>query len=275
MMRLRTGSINGRILFLGLLVLMVFLVALFGSNFAPNDPYNVDMSLSLQKPNMQYPLGCDNLGRCILSRLLYGAKTTIFSAIAVVAVVFVIGTLIGMVSALNGGIVDAVLMKINVVFQAFPSFVLAMAIAAILGAGLRNGIISICIVQWTKYARMARSYTLEIRNREYLHSATISGADTISLIFRHILPNIFSRMLIMATIDISGVVLSLAGLSFLSLSAKHPTAEWGLMMSDSRMYLQIAPWTVIFPGIALFVVVLVFNLFAESLRDLMDVKGQK
>ncbi|NLV21115.1 MAG: ABC transporter permease [Syntrophomonadaceae bacterium] len=266
---------SNRLIFFSVLLLAVLLVALLGDNLAPHDPYLVDMKLSLQKPCSDYSLGCDNLGRCILSRLLYGAKATIFSAVAVVIIVFSIGTLIGTVAALKGGIADKILMKINVIFQAFPSFVLAMAIAGILGAGLRNGIISICIVQWTKYARMARSYTLEIRNREYLQSATISGAGAFSIIVHHVLPNIFPKMLIMATMDVSSVVLSLAGLSFLGLSAKHPTAEWGLMMSDSRMYLQTAPWTVFFSGVALFVVVLIFNLFAESLRDVMDVKGQK
>ncbi|MBQ9625249.1 MAG: ABC transporter permease [Clostridia bacterium] len=257
------------------LMLAILLFALFGNHLAPNDPYFVDMGLSLQAPNSQYPMGCDNLGRCIFSRVLYGARTTIFAAIAVVAIVFVIGAFLGMVAAINGGVIEKVLMKINVIFQAFPSFILAMAIAGMMGAGLRNGIIAMCSVQWTKYARMSRSYTLEIRNSEYLQSATISGASTMDIIFKHILPNIFPKMLIMAALDVSNVVLALAGLSFLGLSAKHPAAEWGLMMSDSRTYLQIAPWTVVFPGIALFLVVIIFNLFAETLRDVMDVKGQK
>lgn len=262
------------IIFMILLAAML-IFAIFGRFFAPNDPYFVDMGLALKPPDAQYPMGCDNLGRCIYSRVLYGAITTIFAAIAVVVIVFVIGAIIGMVAAIRGGIVEAVLMKLNVVFQAFPSFILAMAIAGMMGAGLRNGIIAMCTVQWTKYARMARSYTLELRNSEYIQSAIISGAGTFSIIIRHILPNILPKMIIMAALDVSNVVLALAGLSFLGLSARHPTAEWGLMMSDSRMYLQLAPWTVVFPGIALFVVVIIFNLFADSFRDVMDVKGKK
>lgn len=260
---------------LGIAIIILVLIAIFGKYIAPHDPYLVDMSNSLRPPDHEYWLGCDNLGRCILSRILYGASASIFSAFIIIAVISSVGSAIGIIAAIKGGITEKILMKINVIFQAFPDFILAMAIAGMLGTGLRNGMISLCFVCWTKYARLSRSLALEIKDADYLRSAVISGANSIQIMFKHIIPNIISQLFIMAALDVSGIILSLAGLSFLGLSAQHPAAEWGMMMSDCRQYLQIAPWTVIFPGIALFIVVIVFNLFADTFRDLLDAKGTK
>lgn len=257
---------------LGGLIVFLMVAAIIAPLIAPNDPYLVNMGNILKPPGGEYPLGTDDLGRCIFTRILYGAKTSIFSSLIVVLVVFVAGTLIGISSAFIGGVYESVVMRIITIFQAFPGFILAMAIAGMLGTGLRNGILSLCLVYWTSYARVARSLTLEMRGKDYIRSAQISGAGSFRIMVRHIFPNITAPLLVMAALDVGGVVLALAGLSFVGLSGQRPTAEWGLMMNDSRQYLQIAPWTVIFPGIALLILVILFNLFADTLRDVLDVK---
>lgn len=256
----------------GGLIVFIMIMALIAPIIAPNDPYLVNMGNILKPPGKGYLLGTDDLGRCIFSRILYGATASVFSSLLVVIIVFIAGTLIGISSAFIGGVYEAVIMRIITIFQAFPGFILAMAIAGMLGTGLRNGILSLCLVYWTSYARVARSLTLEMRGKDYIRSAQISGAGNLRIMIRHIFPNIIAPLLVMAALDVGGVILSLAGLSFVGLSGQRPTAEWGLMMNDSRQYLQIAPWTVIFPGIALLILVILFNLFADTLRDVMDVK---
>lgn len=259
--------------FFSTLLIVIFVVSLLAKRIAPHDPYLVDMSLAFTKPCPEYPLGTDNLGRCILSRLLYGAVPSILSGVVVVVIVFFIGTFLGISAAYIGGIYESVVVKIITVFQAFPGFVLAMAIAGMLGTGIRNGMISLCVVYWTSFARVARSLTLEMREKEYIRSARISGAGTFRIIRKHILPNILAPLIVMAALDIGGVILSLAGLSFLGLSAQRPMAEWGMMLNDNRQYLQTATWTVVFPGSAIFLVVIAFNLMADTLRDVLDPKS--
>ncbi len=252
-------------------ILLIFLLA--APEFVNHDPFETNLSLSFQPPGTEgYLLGTDSVGRCVLCRILTGGRISIFSALAVIGIVFTIGTSLGVISGYFGGKTDAVISKITVIFQAFPGFVLAVAVAGILGPGLMNGIISLSMVYWTTYCRLARSLVLNMKEAAYIQAARMCGAKKRHIILKYVMPNMISQMIITATLDIGNVTLSMAGLSFIGLGASRPTAEWGAMMSESRSYLQTAPWTIVFPGIALFIVVLIFNLLGDSIRDSMDKK---
>lgn len=257
----------------GLAVLVIMAVALLAVYIAPHDPYKTNLSRALLSPCGEYPFGTDHLGRCVLSRVLSGAPVSIFSALAVVLVVAAAGTVIGVVAGYMGGIGDAAIMRVTMVFQAFPYFLLAVAVAGMLGIGLVNGMLSLVAVFWTTYARLGRSLILGIKNENYIKAAKICGAKSHHIIFKYMLPNIASPILVTAVLDISAVILSMAGLSFLGLGAQRPTAEWGAMMSEARNYLQTAPWTVVAPGMALFFVVVSFNLLGDNLRGFLDRKA--
>lgn len=190
----------------------------------------------------------------------------------IVGIVFLVGTLIGILAGFSGGILDEVLMKITLVFQAFPAFVLSIAIAGILGVGLWNGVIALSAVYWTTYARLARSLVVSMKKENYMYAAKMNGVPLHRMISAYILPNIMGNMVVTAAMDIGSVILSMAGLSFLGLGAARPTAEWGAVMSEARDYLQKAPWIIVFNGIALFVVVTGFQLFGDRLSDFMNKK---
>ena len=253
------------------LIFLLLILAAVGERFAPYDPYATSLMTALKPPSAEYPFGTDNLGRCILSRVLAGASASIFTAIGVVAIVFVIGTVIGITAGYLGGAADQVLMKITTVFQAFPGFIMAVAIAGMLGPGLKNAMLSLILIYWTTYARLARSLVLQLKHDNYIRAARLCGARTHHIMIRHVFPNIFAPMLITATLDIGNVVLSMAGLSFLGLGVQAPMAEWGLMISNGRAYLQTAPWCIIFPSIVLFLSVVLFNLTGDSVRDAIDI----
>ncbi|MCD7981349.1 MAG: ABC transporter permease [Clostridiales bacterium] len=259
----------------GTAVILVILFFLFVPYFLPHDPYETSLSLAFLPPGTEgYLLGTDNLGRCILCRILAGGRTTLFSSLCVVFIVFLAGTALGTVSGYAGGKTDVVIGKITTVFQAFPGFVLAVAIAGILGQGLLNGILSLSLVYWTIYARLSRSLALTLKDAAFVRSARLCGAGTVHILTKYILPELLPPMIITAAMDIGMVTLSMAGLSFIGLGPARPTAEWGAMMSESRSYLQTAPWMIIFPGIALFGMVLLFNLFGDFLRDHMEKRNQ-
>lgn len=260
-----------KILFIQMVILLMILFASFGKYFAPHDPYDSDLGNMLQGPSVEYIFGTDNLGRCILSRILEGAFVSIFSAVFIVVCVFIIGTTIGVIAGYVGGRVDQILMKITMITQAFPSYVLAIAVAGILGASFQNAILSLVLIYWTTYARLGRSLVLQIRNEEYVKAAKICGAKKRHIIFKYILPNTVPSMIVMAALDIGNVILNMAGLSFLGLGAQPPLVEWGVMINSTRNFLQVAPWCVLFPSAAIFVVVIIFNLAGDSIRDCMDV----
>ena len=256
------------------ILLLIFVFA--APEFVHHDPFETNLSLSLKPPGTDgYLLGTDSVGRCVFCRILTGGRISILSSFAVIGIVFSIGTTLGVLSGYLGGKTDAVIGKITVIFQAFPGFVLAVAVAGILGPGLMNGIISLSMVYWTTYCRLARSLVLKMKTAAYIQAAKMCGARTRHIILKYVVPNMISQMIITATLDIGNVILSMAGLSFIGLGAARPTAEWGAMMSESRTYLQTAPWTVVFPGIALFIAVLIFNLLGDSIRDSMDKKQKE
>ena len=257
-----------------ILLLLLFVAAFGGEKWLHHAPFKPDMRHAFQKPCLEYPFGTDNLGRCVFCRIIKGSRTSIFSALFVVLIVFTVGTLLGTAAGFAGGIWENIIMKITLIFQTFPSFILAVAIAGILGNGVINGVLSLCAVYWTTYCRLARSLTVSLREIPYMKAAKVCGAGKPAILFRYILPNVMPSLLVTAALDVGSVILSMAGLSFLGLGAVRPTAEWGAVMSEAKDYLQTAPWIIVFNGIALFVVVTVFNLLGDSLRDLLDTEAE-
>ena len=210
----------------------------------------------------------------MLSRVIAGSRASIFSTLLLVAVITAIGTLIGVFCGWNGKRADAVLMRISDIFLAFPGLVFAMAVAGLLGGGLHNAIIALAAISWPKYARIARSQTLAQRETAYLKAARLAGSGTVKIIFVHLLPNIMGPILVTSMLDIGTMMMELAGLSFLGLGAKPPTAEWGSMMSDARSLMTTAPWVAFSPGAAIFLSVMVFNLLGATVRDYADPRSR-
>ena len=229
-----------------------------------------DMAAALQPPSADHWLGTDSHGRDVLSRVIAGARTSVFSALILVAVSAVSGSVIGIACGWFGGWLDTLLLRLGDLFLAFPGMVLALAVAGLLGGGMGNAILAIALVSWPKYARLARSQTLTVRGAPYLTAARMAGNGPVRLMARHILPNIAGPLLVTASLDIGTMLMELAGLSFLNLGAQPPTAEWGSMMSKGRSLIQTAPWTILGPGVAIFLTVLIFNLLGDSLRDHLD-----
>ena len=210
------------------------------------------------------------MGRDIYARVIYGARASLTSTFGVVALIFLVGSTLGIIAGYFGGWIDAVIMRIADMMLAFPGLVLALAVAGIMGASIKNAIIAIVLVSWTKYARLARSLVLKIRNRDYVSAAIVTGSKTPYMLVRYMLPNALPTLVITAATDIGAMMLELAALSFLGFGAKPPTPEWGYMLNEGRACMQTAPWLMIFPGLAIFIVVVVFNMLGDSLRDILD-----
>ena len=248
----------------------VVLVAALASLIVPCDPYAQDLSMALRAPGPGHLLGTDRYGRDLLSRIIMGGQSSIFSTFALVTLVSVIGTSVGVACGWRGGVLDTVLMRASDVFLAFPGLVFALAVAGVLGGGMQNAVIALAAISWPKYARIARGLTLAQKDATYLAAARLSACTDAQLIFRHILHNIVGPILVTAMLDIGTMMMELAGLSFLGLGAQPPLAEWGSMMSGNRNLLQTAPWTILGPGVAIFVTVMIFNLLGDTIRDWID-----
>ena len=255
---------------LAALAILLVLAALFAEHLCPYDPYVQNLREALQAPSAEHLLGCDRYGRDMLSRVLVGGRASILSTLACVAVVALLGTVVGVVAGWRGGALDAVLMRLSDVFLAFPGLVFALAVAGVLGGGIHNAVIALAAIGWPKFARIARSQTLAQRSSTYLQACRMQGCGEFALVVRHVLPNILGPVAVCAVLDVGTVLMELAGLSYLGLGAQPPTAEWGSMMSDGRSMLQTAPWCVLAPGLAIFITVLVFNLLGDALRDYLD-----
>lgn len=254
----------------GILAAAIVLTAVFAPWIAPHDPYEAVMQNALRAPSAEYPCGTDQLGRCELSRIIYGTRASLEMTVTLVVIVFAAGTLLGMIAGYFGGAADAVIMRLSDMMIAFPGMVLAIAIAGMLGPSLFNTVIALAVVSWTKYARLSRSLVLKIKNSTYISAAVVTGARTGHILGGYVVPNIILTMIVTAALDVGTMMLELAALSFLGLGAQPPTPEWGLMLNEGRQYLQTAPWLMLFPGIAIFIVVSVFNLMGDGLRDILD-----
>ena len=260
------------IVFAGLAAALL-LITIFAKYICPYDPYAQDLTQAMQPPGAAHLMGTDAYGRDMLSRVLIGAQTSISSTFALVAIITVFGTVVGIFCGYYGGIVDSVMMRISDVCLAFPGLVFAMAVAAILDGGVRNAVIALALISWPKYSRIARSQTLSIKNLPYMQASQLAGDSVLQMIFRHVLPNIAGPILVTSMLDIGTMMIEIAGLSFLGLGAQPPVAEWGSMMSSGRSMLQTYPWIVLSPGLAIFVSVVIFNLLGDSIRDYMDPKN--
>jgi peptide/nickel transport system permease protein len=248
-----------------LIVFVVIFVAIFGSDIAPYNPSAINFTAQLSGPSGAHLFGTDELGRDILSRVLAGAGQTIPASLAVVGIAMAGGGIIGLVAGYVGGKIDNVLMRITDMFLGYPAFLLAIAVVSSLGPGLSQAVISLSILWWAGYARLVRTQVRLVRNLEYVEAARAVGASDTRIVFRHIAPNIVGPMLVKATVDVSLVVESIAALGFIGLGAQPPSPEWGTMIATSRQYALDAWWYPVFPGIALLVTVVGFNLLGDAL----------
>ena len=261
-----------RLIIFGGLALALVIASYFSESLCPYDPYLQDLGNAKAIPSAAHLFGTDRYGRDMLSRVIVGSKTSIYSTLLLVGFIMVFGTMIGIFCAWSGKKIDSVLMRISDIFLAFPGLVFALAVAAALGGGVHNAIIALAAISWPKYARVARSQTLAQKETIYIKAARLSGCGTGKIILKHILPNIFGPILVTAVLDIGTMMMELAGLSFLGLGVKPPMAEWGSMINDGRSMLQISPWMVLAPGMAIFITVMIFNLLGDTIRDYMDPK---
>ena len=257
------------------LVLLLIAIALAAPLIAPYDPLEATMQNAYLAPSAEHWFGTDKLGRDNFSRVLYGAAYSLSSVLLLVAIIFMVGTTLGVLAGFYGGRVDVVIMRVADMMISFPGMILAIAIAGILGGSLFNAIVALTVVTWTKYARLARSMVLKVKKRDFVEAAIVNGGTSTHILCRHILPNILPLMLITAASDIGAMMMELAGLSFLGFGSQPPAPEWGLMLNEGRQQLQTAPWLMFFPGLAIFITVVIFNLWGDALRDVLDPRQEE
>jgi peptide/nickel transport system permease protein len=256
---------------LGVAIIILFLLlCLLGPTLAPYNPLKPEIFNQLQAPSASHPFGTDSLGRDVMSRVMSGARISLSVAAIVLSIAVTLGVLVGGISGYFGGFVDDILMRFTDLFLAFPFLVLAIAISASLGPSLRNTVIALSVVYWPWYARLVRRQVLTIRTHEYVEAARSSGCSNARLLFRHVMPNAISPVIVQLTLDVGYAILVTASLSFIGLGAQPPSPEWGAMINDARTYFQSAWWYITFPGLALALTVLGFNLLGDGLRDFLD-----
>ena len=258
----------------GLIILvLIILAAIFAPLLATDDPFAQDLGQRLLAPGVDgHLLGTDSLGRDIYSRLLYGARISIYIVLLVAMVAPLLGLVIGTIAGYMGGWTDEVLMRLTDIFLAFPRLILALAFVAALGAGIENAVLAISLTAWPPYARIARAETLTIRSADFIHAIRLQGAGPLRIITRHIWPLCISSLMIRVTLDMAGIILTAAGLGFLGLGAQPPSPEWGAMISEGRKYILDYWWVATMPGLAIFAISLAFNLLGDGLRDVLDPK---
>ncbi|MBS5215198.1 MAG: ABC transporter permease [Clostridiales bacterium] len=273
--KIKKNHTKAKLIFFLTLAIILLLIAIFSKYLCPYDPYVQDLLQAKKPPSFAHPFGTDRYGRDLLSRVIAGSTISIFSTLILVAVVTVTGTVIGIICGWKGGKTDTILMRISDVFLAFPGLVFALAVAGVLGGEIQNAIIALAAISWPKFARLARSLTMAQKDAPYIMAAKLSGSSTAKIIIRHLLPNMAGSILVTAVLDIGTMMMELAGLSFLGLGVKPPMAEWGSMINDGRSMLQICPWMVLAPGIAIFITVMIFNLLGDTVRDYLDPKQRQ
>ncbi len=267
---------KNKIAIIGLIIIIsLAFIALFAPFIAPHDPIEQNLDKRLLSPSGEYPMGTDDLGRCLLSRIIYGARVSLKLGVIVVGIITVIGVTLGLISGYYGGIVDEIIMRLVDVVLAFPGIILALAIAGALGPGLFNVMLALAMVGWTGLARVVRGSVLSVKQKEFVESARALGCSDLHIMTRHILPNVMAPVIVLATLDMAFIILAAAGLSFLGLGAQPPTPEWGSMLNSGRAFIQTAPHLTTFPGLAIMVAVLAFNFLGDGLRDILDPRQQR
>lgn len=252
------------------IVLLLAGSAVFAPILSPHDPLRQNVENRLESPSTEHLMGTDRLGRDVFSRVLYGARISLQISATVVGITLLIGVIIGVIAGYVGGLVDEALMRLVDLLFAFPGLLFALVIAAVLGPSLMNIMIALAAVGWTGYARIIRGEVLSVKEDEFVKAAQMMGASRSRIIVSHIVPNVISPIVVLATMKMATIVLATAGLSFLGLGAQPPTPEWGTMLSDSKDLLTSAWWAVNFPGLAIMLTVLGFNLLGDGLRDVLD-----
>lgn len=259
----------------GLFILALMVVsAVFAPYISPYDPTSVNLAQGLAGPSITHPLGQDKLGRDILSRIIYGARVSLYVGVFTVLLSTFVGTLVGAVAGYMGGAVDEVIMRIIDVLLAFPGILLAIAIMAVLGPSLNNVVIALALLGWVTYARLVRGQVLALREYEFVQAAKALGASSRRIIVRHLMPNVLGPVIVKATFGMAGAIVAEAGLSFLGLGTQPPTPSWGSMLNDGREFLLTASHLTTFPGVAIMVVVLGLNFLGDGLRDILDPRGR-
>jgi len=263
-----------QLIFFLVMAIIIILIAIFAKEIAPKDPLDAVMDKPLHGPDKTNLLGTDILGRDILSRIIYGTRYSLFMTLVLVAVVFVLGTTLGLIAGYFGGFIDTLIMRLADMMVSFPGIILAIAIAGLLGPSMTNAIIAISAVTWPKYARLSRSMVLKIKKELYVEAARLTGSRNKEILFRYILPNMVTLMLVTAISDIGALMLEISALSFLGFGAQPPIPEWGAMLNEGRTYLAKAPWLMLYPGMAIVIVVVVFNMLGDNIKDLIDIKEE-
>ncbi|MBX5159583.1 MULTISPECIES: ABC transporter permease subunit [unclassified Rhizobium] len=264
---------------IGLVVFTIILVvAVLAPLFAPHEPNEQNRQVLLAVPSwmeggsISFPLGTDAVGRDILSRLIYGARFSLFIGVVVVTLSVISGVLIGLVAGYFRGKVDTAIMRLMDIILAFPSLLLALVLVAVLGPGLTNAMIAISLVNQPHFVRLTRASVISEREKEYVIASRVAGAGTFRLMFKTILPNCLGPLIVQATLAFSAAILDAAALGFLGMGAQPPTPEWGTMLAESREFISRAWWVVTFPGLAILITVLAINLMGDGLRDALDPK---
>jgi len=260
------------------IILLFILIAIFAPLVAPYPDQGqgrTNAADTMHPPSANYLMGADRLGRDILSRIIYGARPALVIPIGVVLFAVVIGAPLGALAGYKGGWVDDVIMRITDLFLAFPSLLLAMAIAASIGRGLDKAAIALVVSWWPWYTRIARGVAVSLREQYFVEAAQAIGVHDMVIIFRHILPNTLSPILVQATVDLGTVILAMGGLAFIGLGTQPPSPDWGLMISEGRTFILDQWWISTYPGIAIFIIVLAFNLLGDTLRDIFDPRQYK
>lgn len=255
------------------ILLVLVVIAILAPLVSPHDPLEQNLEGRLLLPRTEFPLGTDNLGRCILSRLIHGSRVSLQIGIMVVGITSITGVTLGLIAGYRGGLIDELIMRIVDILLAFPGIILALVIAGILGPSLSNVLLALAIVGWTSYVRVVRGSVLSVKEKEFIESARALGLSDLRIMFRHILPNVMAPVIVMATLGMAHVILAAAALSFLGLGAQPPTPEWGSMLNDGRAFMRTAPHLTVFPGLAIMVTVMAFNLLGDGLRDALDPRG--
>lgn len=253
---------------IGLAIAIIFiLIAIFAPLIAPNDPTLVDVTVKLQNPSLKYPFGTDQLGRCVFSRIVFGSRYSLFYSFTVLAITLIIGLTIGMVSGYVGGKWDTAIMRVIDIFLAMPSFIIVLAIAGSFGTSGKNLILAMSMSYWANYARVSRALTLKIKGESYFQALKAGGLSHTRIIFKHVLRNIMPSIIALATVEIGSIILAIAGFSFIGLGVKPPTPEWGIMLSESRPFIQTFPQLMMYPGLTIMLIVFGVNILGEGVQD--------
>lgn len=256
---------------LGLSIVVILIVtAVFAPVLAPHDPYEQNIESRLQGPSSDFLLGTDYLGRCVLSRIIFGTRLSLEIAVIIVGVQVLIGLTFGAIAGYFGGVLDGFIMRLVDAFMALPSLVLALVLATITGPGLAGITVALCLTGWTEYARVIRGDTLALKEKEFIKGAKVFGFSDLYILMHHVIPNALAPIIVLATLSTGFVILLVAAFSFIGLGAQPPEADWGTMLNEGRAFMRMAPHLTIFPGIAVMTTTLAFNLLGDALRDAMD-----